>query len=187
MRKKKDALPKDIQQAKENFDKYDENIKSLTMDRMNKAPMEDIEPQTKLSTKEIDKSTDLYLKPIKRISSQERFNEKYREKYNFATEYVHFIAENKEIIGETIEIWTKPFSGMPAEFWQVPTNKPVWAPRHLAEQIKSRFYHRLVSQDATTGQDGMGKYYGTMVVDTTIPRLSAEPVTTRRSVFMGAS
>jgi len=66
---------------------------------------------------------------------------------NFQKEYVQFIAENKEIIGETIEIWTRPFGGMPAEFWKVPVNKPVWGPRYLAEQIK-RCYYLVIKTNA---------------------------------------
>lgn len=183
MKKKKDAIEK----AQENFDAYDKSIKDLTMDRMNQAPKQELEPQTKLAQKDIDKSQDIYLKPTKRIASKERFNEKFREKYDFDIEYVHFVAENKEIIGEVIEMWTKPYPGMPAEFWTVPVNKPIWAPRHVAEQIKSRFYHRLKTENTGTGADSMGQYYGTMVVDTTVPRLDAHPVSDKRSIFMGAS
>ena len=100
-------------------------------------PKEDkVEPQTKISQSDIAKSKDVYLKPAKTIGSKERFNEKFREDYNFSKEYVQFIAENKECIGETTELWTKPYPGLPAEFWQVPSNKPVWGPRYLAERIK---------------------------------------------------
>jgi hypothetical protein len=98
------------------------------------------------------------------------------------------IAENKEIIGETIEIWTRPYGGMPAEFWKVPCNKPVWGPRYLAEQIKRAHYHRLTMQEnRIVGSDGMGQYFGSMAVDSTIQRLDAMPVSTRKSLFMGSS
>lgn len=185
MRKKESNLPQDLQKAAENFDSFDKSVKELTMDRMNQSPKMETEQQTKLSQKDIAKSKDIYLKPVKRIASSERFNEKFREKFNFSNEYVYFIAENKEVIGDTIEIWTKPYPGMPAEFWQVPVNRPIWGPRHLAEQIKSRVYHRLKTENTGTGQDGIGQYFGTMVVDTTIARLDAHPVNTDRSIFMG--
>ena len=85
------------------------------------------------------------------------------------------------------EMWTKPYAGCPAEFWRVPSNKPVWAPRYVAEQIKRRNYHRLTMDESkSTGGDGMGQYYGQIVIDTTIQRMDAFPVSTRRSVFMGA-
>jgi hypothetical protein len=169
------------------FEDFDKTVKDLTLDRMNNSPKQEVEPQTKLSQKEIDKSKDIYLKPERTISCKEKFNENYREEYNFAKEYVQFIAENKEIIGETIELWTKPFAGIPAEFWKVPCNKPLWGPRYLAEQIKRACYHRLSMQQTTTGVDGMGSYYGSMVVDSTIQRLDALPVGGRKSIFMGAN
>jgi len=178
----------ELNKAAAEFEAFDENVKDLTLDRLNATPKDEVEPQTKLSQKEIANSKDIYLKPHKTIGSREKFNEDYREQYNFAKEYVHFIAENKEIIGEAIEIWTKPFAGMPAEFWKVPTNKPIWAPRYLAEQIKRKFYHRLTMQEnRSAGTDGMGQYFGTMAADTTIARLDAIPVNSRRSVFSGST
>ena len=91
--------------------------------------------------KEIADSKDIYLKPIKSIGSPQKFNEKFRDSYNYDKEYVHFVALNNEIIGEQIDIWTRPYGGMPAEEWIVPCGKPVWGPRYLAEQIKRRRYH----------------------------------------------
>lgn len=176
----------ELDKAEKQFEAFEENVKSLTLDRMNSAPKQDVEPQTKISQKDLDKSKDIYLKPKRTVGSKEKFNEEYREDYNFAKEYVHFIAENKEIIGETLEFWTKPFTGMPAEEWVIPTNKPVWAPRYVAEQLKRKYYHRLKTEDRPTSIEGNATYYGAMVIDTTIQRLDAIPVSTRRSIFMGA-
>lgn len=178
---------KELDKVEKQFEKFDEEVKALTVDRMNMAPKPDVEPQTKLSQKQIEKNNDIYLKPITKIGSPEKFNERYRDDYNFSKEYVNFIAENKEIIGETIEMWTKPFAGVPAEFWKIPVNKPVWGPRYVAEQLKRKYYHRMVTQDKPYNAEGGMTYYGCMAVDTTIPRLDAHPVSNRRSVFMGAN
>ncbi len=178
----------ELEKAKEQFDAFDDNIKEMTMDRMNLAPKQEVEPQTKLSSRELEKTKQIYLKPEKVIGSQDRFNEKFRSQYEFDKEYVQFIAENKELIGESIELWTRPYGGMSAEFWRVPANTPVWGPRYLAEQIRRKFYHRLVMKESrSAGQDGMGHYYGSMAADTTIARLTAEPVSSRKSIFMGAT
>ena len=188
--KHKSSGDKELDKVEKQFDAFDKNVKELTQDRMNMAPKSDIEPQTQLSAKEISKSTDIYLKPKKSIgcSGKDKFNEDYRNEYNYAKEYVYFIAENYEIIGENIEIWTRPFGGMPAEYWEVPTNKPVWGPRYLAEQIKGCKYHRLVmKQNVGTGGDHAGQYYGSMAADSTIQRLDARPASVRKSVFMGAN
>lgn len=178
---------RELDKAEGQFKEFDDQVKSLTLDRMNAAPKQELEPQTKLSQSQIEKSKEIYLKPKRTISSQEKFNEKFRDDYNFSKEYVQFIAENKEIIGESIEMWTKPFPGVPAEEWVVPTNKPVWGPRHVAEQIKRANYHKLSMQNnVTTGSDHQGnQYFGSMVVDNIIQRLDAYPVNTRKSIFMG--
>ena len=180
------AGEKELDKAVEQFQAFDENVKSLTLDRMNQAPKLEVEPQTKMSQGEIADSKDIYLKPHRSISSREKFNEDFRKDYNFSKEYVYFIAENHEIIGEDIDIWTKPFAGLPAEWWKVPVNKPVWGPRYLAERIKGCSYHRLKMEETVTQASGMGQIYGQMVADTTIQRLDARPATKTKSIFMGA-
>ena len=185
----------ELDKAKKQFDEFDDQVKAMTQDRMNEAPKLEVEPQTKISAVEIDKNNQLYLKPKRQIGpgAKEKFNEKFRDEYNFQKEYVNFIAENNELIGETIDMWTKPFPGLNCEWWAVPTNKPVWAPRYVAEQIKSKSYHRLSMQDHVSntnhaGSDSTGtQYYGTMAVDNTIQRLDARPVSSRKSLFMGQS
>lgn len=186
---------KKIIEAAEQFDKFDKNIKDLTMDRMNEAPAEETEGP-KVSQKGVDKSKEIWLKPKRsmpavdaKTGQGQKFNEKFRKQYEFAKEYVQFIAENKECIFDaTIDIWTRPFVGMDAEWWEVPTNKPVWGPRYLAEQIKRKYYHRLRTDDTKiTSQDGQGTWTGQIVADSRIQRLDAHSVENKRSIFMGAS
>ena len=178
---------KELEKVDAQFQDFDKNVKDLTLDAMNKAPKLELEPVHKISQKEIENTGEIYLKPIRTIGSKEKFNEDYRKDYEFAKEYVKFIPENKEIIGETIELWTKPFAGMPAEMWKIPTGKPVWAPRYVAERIKGCTYHRLIMQPTQTNADGMGSYFGNMIADTVIQRLDALPVSTKKSIFMGAN
>lgn len=178
---------KELDKAEAQFKEFDDNVKSLTLDRMNMAPKEEQEPQTKLSQKQIENSKDIWLKPKRSVSSKERFNETFRKDWEFAKEYVRFIAEHKEIGGEGINgLWTKPFPGIPAEEWDVPVNKPIWGPRYLAERIKKCSYHRLKSEESRiVGHDGAASYTGQLVVDTTVQRLDAYPVNNRKSIFMG--
>lgn len=179
------ASEKELDKVEKQFKKFDEEVKEMTMDRLNATPKQETEQQTKLSQKEIAAKKDNYLKPTKVISCREKFDEKWRSEYEFQKEYVNFIAENNELIGESLDIWTRPFPGMPAEEWIVPVNTPVWGPRYLAEQIKRKFYHRLIMKETPTESTGAGIMYGKMAADTTIQRLDARPVTSRKSVFMG--
>ena len=184
MVKKPDVAEKELDKLEKQFDAYEKNIKDLTLDRMNSVPKEETEMQTKLSSKELAKSKDIYLKPKRRIGSKEAFNEKFTAAYEYDKEPVRFIAENKEIIGEQISIWTKPYPGIPAEEWEVPVNKPVWGPRYLAEQIKRKYYHRLKTDNSTiNGSDSNATYYGTLVVDTTVARLDAYPAMEEKKMF----
>ncbi len=180
---------RELQKAEEQFKAFDDNIQTLTMDRMNQAPKEDAEPLHKMAQKDIVDSKDIYLKPFRSISSKEKFNEKFREDYEFSKEYVKFIPEHKELQGEEITLWTKPYPGVPAQEWKIPTGKPVWAPRFVAERLHGSTYHRLImKENVSTGTDGMGtQYYGQMAVDTIVQRLDAIPVSNRKSIYMGAS
>jgi hypothetical protein len=159
------------------FDKFDEQVKSLSQDEMNKAPIVEQEQQTKMSNREMNKADGLYLKPERSLGDRAAFNEKFRDQWNKAKEYVKCTVENFEIIGESVEVWTKPFAGVPAEFWRVPVNKVVWIPRHLADQLATRIYHRLVMEESKhVSSDGAGTYYGAMAAKETRRRIDCRPV-----------
>jgi len=179
---------RELEKVEKQFDEFDKQVKEVSADRALNAPEQTSSVQTQMSQNQIAASKDRYLTPKKKISSPEKFNEKFREAWNFSKEFVHFIAENKECIGESIDLWTKPFAGVPAEEWLVPCNTPVWGPRYLAEQIKRKYYNRLVMNETREASiDGTGTYYGTLVKDTTVNRLDCHPVTKQRSVFMGTT
>lgn len=180
------AGEKELQKLQSDFDNFQEQVSSLNMDSFNSLPKRETEQQTKLSQKEISKTPDVYMRPIKTISCAERFNEAYRSEYEFAKEYVYFTAENKEVIGESLDFWTKPFAGVPAEEWKIPVNKPIWAPRYVAEQIKRKSYTKLVMKERPTQSSHEGSYYGEMVGEEKIQRLDAHPVSTKKSIFMSA-
>ncbi|SRR5258708_10101530 len=178
----------ELDKAQDQFEQFEENIKELTVDRMKSAPLQEVESQTKISQRDIEKSKDIYLKPKTTFPSREKFNEKFREEYNFAKEYVQFIAENKELIGDSMTLWTKPFPGCPAEEWVVPANKPIWGPRYLAERLRGCQYSILTMDESQrTSQDSSTEFFGRMVISKKVNRLTAEPVSSRKSVFMGAN
>lgn len=169
------GLSKELQKAVKDVDAFDASVRALTVDDCAKAPKIEEEPQVKMSNREIAKQDGIYLKPDRSINSKELFNEKFRTEYDFKREYVPFIAENKEIIGEIIEGWTKPFPGISAEFWKIPTNKKVWGPRYLAEQISRKSYTRLTMEDRPIGSEGGATFTGQMVATNKIARLDARP------------
>ena len=94
----------EMEKAEKQLQAFENSVSTLTLDRMNEAPEMEVEPQTKISQKELAKSKDIYLKPFRSIGSREKFNEEFRDQWNHAKEYVCFTAENHEIIGEDIDI-----------------------------------------------------------------------------------
>ena len=60
---KNSASEQELEKAVQQFENFDNQVKEMTMDRMNMAPKQEVEPQTKLSQKEIEKMNDIYLKP----------------------------------------------------------------------------------------------------------------------------
>jgi len=176
---------RELDKAEAQFKAFDDQVQQMTLDHMNTAPIKEVDSQTKMSQSELARAADIYLKPNRSIGSREKFNENYRKEYEFAKEYVAFVAENNMIIGEQIEMWTKPFAGLPAEFWKIPVNKKVFAPRYVAEQIKKARHHTLVMKESvTTSGDYAGQYYGSMAVENTVQRLDAKPVGNEKSIFM---
>ena len=173
------AGQRELDKAESQLASFEDQVKMATCDMAPFSPKEEIDPQTKLSSREANKADAPYIKPTRSINSREKFDEKFKDAHTRAWEYVKCIVENYEIIGESVECWTKKFPGDSAHFWKVPVNKPVYIPRLLAEQLSQCRYHRLSMQADSrqiTGADGMGTYVGNMVVDTVKNRIDARPV-----------
>jgi hypothetical protein len=182
------TMEEDLNKLESQFNEFDDQVKKLTLDRMNEAPKRQHEPENQLSQKQISESKDIYLKPNRIQFSKEKFNERFRSDWEFQKEYVYFTAYNNESKG-LIEMWTKPFPGVPCEEWLVPTNKPLWAPRYVAEQIKKASYHKLIIDEnqATGTQNSVGYDTGRVVVDEVVQRLDAVPATKKRSIFLSST
>jgi len=61
----------ELEKLTEQFDNFDNNIQKMTLDRMNQAPVKEVEPQTKLSQSEIEKSLTVFqaiLLRVRRVS-----------------------------------------------------------------------------------------------------------------------
>lgn len=183
----------ELDKAEKQFDTFHQQMVEGTgivpaPKRMDLSRRHDVEMQVPLSQNQITGAKDIYLKPKKSIGSKEKFNETYRESWEFDKQKVAFIAEHKEIVGETIDLWTKPYPGVPCEEWIVPVNTPVWGPRYLAEQIKRKYYNRLtMNESKQVSSDGTGTYTGQLVVEEQRQRLDCHPVNKgKTSIFMGA-
>jgi len=153
-----------------------------TMDSMTGAPRKESEPQYKIAQQDINDSS-MYLKPVKMHASREPFNEKFRDSYEFDKKYVQMIAQHNECKGDSIDMWCKPYPGVPATEWIVPVGVPVYVPRFVAEQIKRKFYHTLKMETKPIGDTQHGTYYGAITVKETVNRIDCQPCTNRKSLF----
>ena len=166
---------KELVKAEAQLNSFTNSVKTAVESR--DLPTHETEKQTQLSSNDLRKATDIYLKPSRTLPDRQKFNERFRDDWNRDKEYVQFIAEHKELVGSHIECWTHRYGGTPCEFWEVPTNKPVWGPRYLAEQISRKNYHRLVMDESkVVSSDGMSTQYGVMAANSMIQRLDAYPV-----------
>lgn len=181
MPRKPNVKQDELNHAEKQIDNFSNEIKESLSNVPSSLPVEEKEPQTKLSKKEIKKNNGFYLKPKRtmypsphpKTGKIETFNEKYRKDYEYQKEYIQFVAENKEIIGETITLWTKPFAGVPAEEWDIPVNKPIWAPRYVYASIRRCRYTRMIMEEKPISDEGGFQYYGKMVATSRLERLSA--------------
>lgn len=173
---------KELEKVSEQFDNYKSEVDTL----LEKRNVTGEAPEHQISQKEIEKSTDVYIKPNRVIMSKEKFNEKFRDQYNQAKEYVHYTVEHHECKGDAVEMWTKPYPGVPAEFWIIPTSKAVWVPKYVMDKLEHGCtYRRLKTVDRNYSQDHMGtQYFGQLVQDEVNYRISARPVSTRKSFSM---
>lgn len=144
-----------LEKAAEKFDKFSEDVKSLSTDADRKSiPEKESEPQTKLSKNEAKTLDAPTIKPNRAIFSKEKFDEKYRKDQEERSKYVKCIVENNEIVGESVQFWKKEWPGTPAQEWIVPVNKPVYIPRYIAEHLARRTYVRYVMQENQNVREG---------------------------------
>lgn len=169
---------RELEKVKKQCDALEEQIKSITLDRMRLTPSEETEQQTKISKREAARADAPYIRPTRSIQSKEQFNETFRNQHTRAWEYVKCIVENKELIGEKVEFWTKKFPGDAAHFWQVPVNIPVQIPRMCAERLAGCSYHRLKMEQTSQplGDSNFSETTGKIVADTTVQRIDCRPV-----------
>jgi len=165
---------------------------SLNYDERLSAPKKEVEPQTKIAQSDMDKIDVIYLKPRRSYPPapnpktgkvEEKFNERFRAHYEYMSQRVDFTAENYEVIGEAPVLWTKPFPGVNAEEWVIPTNKPVNAPRYVKERLENCGYTVFKSSQSKISQDGVN-YDGYMEIQERKNRLDARENSRKRVISM---
>lgn len=135
------------QKAVEQVVEIQKDLNSLDVDTINeKAPKpEEVEPQTKLTNKQMADSLGCrYIEPKRKLSAFGTLPENLKKEHAHDWEYVKGIYENFESIGEAAEFWLCLYPGDPDCMWQIPANIPVYVPRMVAKHLESiQQYHRF--------------------------------------------
>ena len=145
-----------LEDAERNFLEFQKEVASVNPLDKN-IPVEEKDPYTKLSKREMAAADAPYLTPVRTMSRPNISKYGDAGKYHYNTEhdklreegwkYIKVTVDNYESIGQTIEMWTGQWGCEPAYLWHVPVNKPVWIPLFLAKQIKGCRYHEIVMRD----------------------------------------
>jgi hypothetical protein len=169
---------KELNKAEEKIGEFKETVREFNpftgLESVNPA-----DPQTKLSTRELNAMDAPYIKPVRSVNrvnsekSKTYWNEKFQEQHDNDWKYVKCTVENNELIGQAVECWTAKYGCDPAHFWIVPVNKPIMIPRLLAEQLAKCQYHRLKMED---GSDKVNYVNSNLVADHVVHRIDARPV-----------
>lgn len=187
-----DKRPKVNSEGQRELDRVEDQLKSFSdsvgtaREESRNLQSKETDPQIKMSQAEMNKSEVLYLKPKRTFPSREKFNEKFRDEFNRQSEYVDFIAENREVRGESIDFCIKKFPGQPVEEWVIPVDRPVSAPRYVKERIEDCGYTIFTTTDQPTGSEGGVRYYGSMVAEERKQRLAARDYVKKPRIFTGS-
>ena len=151
---------KELDKVAGQFEKIEQGISAMAKEDITKIPRQESESQTKLSKKEIDRFDAPVIKYVKAFAPAKKsvLPDKWKAQRDHDWELVKVICENKEIIGESIELWNHKWPGDLWTFWVIPTNTPVYIPRTVAKQIHECHYLRRVMKDKaeTWFDEGVG-------------------------------
>lgn len=115
------------------------SMNALTQDKVNDmAPAPSAEEVEKpLSMREMAALENaLYIEPKRQLKAFGTLPEKLRREHKHAWEYVKGMFENIIVNGEHITFWLSLYPGDPDCLWEIPSNKPVYIPRHVAKHLE---------------------------------------------------
>lgn len=166
---------KEVDRVEKQFNEQSERMQNFTQDKMQNAPVKEVAPQTEITKGQFMREDAPRITPVhaypSRGGTKKPEQDGLRRK---AWEYVRCICENLECPGEDLDFWLKPpLSGEDCNNWKIPVNKVVMIPRHVAEHLASRKYHRLYMDENITVMDtGFGQMKGQLTASKTVHRLN---------------
>jgi len=131
MKKNNDEL------AVKNVLNMQKDMNSLDVDAINEiAPDVEVAP-IEMSMKEKARLENIpYIEPKKSLKGFGTLPEKLKKEHKYMWEYVKGIYENYIVNGEPITFWLSLYPGDPDLLWEIPPNRPVYVPRHVAKHLE---------------------------------------------------
>lgn len=115
------------------------DMNALSVDKINEvAPKnEEVEAPLELSYKEkAALENALYIEPKRTLKAFGNLPEKLKREHAHAWEYVKGMYENYIVNSEPITFWLSLYPGDPDCLWEIPPNRAVYIPRHVAKHLE---------------------------------------------------
>ena len=124
---------------------HQSQLNNLDVDTIEKiAPKTEVAPP-ELSARERAKLENaLYIEPKRTLKGFGTLPEKLKREHAHAWEYVKGMFENYIVNTEALTFWLSLYPGDPDCLWEIPPNRPVYIPRHVANHLEEVMkYHKF--------------------------------------------
>lgn len=113
------------------------DLNAMSVDKINQIAPKIEEVPLEMSLKErAALENALYIEPKRTLKSFGTLPEKLKKEHAYAWEYVKGMFENYIVNGESITFWLSLYPGDPDCLWEIPPNRPVYIPRHVAKHLE---------------------------------------------------
>ncbi len=128
---------KDIDAVKEVLS-MQKDLSNLSVDKVNQiAPVaEEVEDRPMTARERATLENALYIEPKRQLKAFGTLPEKLKKEHAFMWEYVKGVYENIIVNGEAITFWLSLYPGDPDNLWEIPANRAVYVPRHVAKHLE---------------------------------------------------
>ena len=156
----------------------EQSLKELTVDKINETPDVELEPQTKLTNRQLADSLGCkYIEPLSKLKAIGTLPEKLRKQHARDWEYVKGIYENINEIGQAITFSLCLYPGDPDCVWKIPANTPVYVPRMVANHLENvQQYHTFSHVEKAPNQLAVDEFTDEFQVTGTMYRGKFRPI-----------
>jgi hypothetical protein len=117
--------------------KLQEQMNAMSVDKINDIAPKVEDAPVEMSMKErASLENALYIEPKRTLKAFGTLPEKLKKEHAHAWEYVKGMFENYIVNTEHLTFWLCLYPGDPDCLWEIPPNRPVYVPRHVAKHLE---------------------------------------------------